>query len=50
LTRKIRRHTNRERTFPRLKEFRRIFTRYDKLDIMFSAFVRLALVCIISFV
>jgi hypothetical protein len=30
--------------------FRRIFTRYDKLDIMFTAFVHLALICIISLV
>jgi transposase len=39
-----------ERAFRRLKEFRRIFTRYDKLDIMFTAFVHLALICIISLV
>jgi transposase len=39
-----------ERAFRRLKEFRRIFTRYDKLDIMFTAFVYLALICIISLV
>jgi transposase len=36
------------RLFRRLKAFRRIFTRYDKLDIMFTAFVHLALICIIS--
>jgi transposase len=39
-----------ERAFRRLKAFRRIFTRYDKLDTMFSAFVYLALICIISLV
>jgi hypothetical protein len=31
-----------------LKGFHRIFTRYDKLDIIFTAFVHLALICIIS--
>jgi hypothetical protein len=29
--------------FRRLKEFRRIVTRYDKLDLMFSLFIYLAL-------
>lgn len=33
-----------ERLFRRLKRFRRIFTRYDKLDVIFSAFVFLALI------
>jgi transposase len=28
-----------ERMFRRLKEFRRIGTRYDKLDMMFSTFI-----------
>ena len=28
-----------ERLFNRIKRFRRIFTRYDKLDIMFMQFV-----------
>ena len=32
-----------ERLFRRLKRFRRIFTRYDKLDVIFSAFVHFAL-------
>jgi transposase len=32
-----------ERMFRRLKEFRRTGTRYDKLDVMFSAFIYLAL-------
>jgi transposase len=39
-----------ERAFRRLKAFRRIFTRYDKLDTIFTAFVHLALICIISLV
>ena len=33
-----------ERLFRRLKRFRRIFTRYDKLDVVFLAFVYLALI------
>ena len=33
-----------ERLFRRLKRFRRVFTRYDKLDIMYMAFVTLALI------
>ena len=33
-----------ERLFRRLKGFRRIFSRYDKLDVMFSAFVHFALI------
>lgn len=33
-----------ERLFRNLKEFRRVFTRYDKLDIMFTAFVMFGLV------
>lgn len=36
-----------ERMFRRLKGFRRIGTRYDKLDLMFSGFIYLAL-CIIA--
>jgi transposase len=35
-----------ERFFRRLKAYRGIATRYDKLDIMFSAFIWLACVCI----
>ena len=31
-----------ERLFRRLKRFRRIFTRYDKLDVIFLAFVHFA--------
>lgn len=33
-----------ERLFRRIKRFRRIFTRYDKLDIMFLSFVFFALI------
>jgi len=33
-----------ERLFRRLKRFRRIFTRYDKLDIIFLSFIYFALV------
>lgn len=33
-----------ERLFPRLKRFRRIFTRYDKLVVVFFSFVYFALV------
>ena len=35
-----------ERLFRRLKSFRRIFTRYDKLDVMFIAFIHFALMAI----
>lgn len=33
-----------ERLFRRLKGFRRIFSRFDKLDVMFSAFIHFALI------
>ena len=33
-----------ERLFRRLKGFRRIFSRFDKLDVMFAAFTHFALV------
>ena len=33
-----------ERLFRRLKGFRRIFSRFDKLDVVFLAFVHLALI------
>ena len=33
-----------ERLFRRLKGFRRVFTRYDKLDVMFSGFILFALI------
>ena len=32
-----------ERLFRRLKGYRRIFTRYDKLDVVFLAFINIAL-------
>jgi transposase len=31
-----------ERLFRRIKEFRRVCTRYDKTDVMFMAFVQFA--------
>ena len=33
-----------ERFFRRIKRFRRIFTRYDKLDILYSGFVLFAMI------
>ena len=33
-----------ERLFRRLKAFRRVFSRVEKLDLMFSAFVLIALI------
>jgi transposase len=36
-----------ERLFRKLKGFRRIFTRFEKLDIMFRAFLYLALAYLI---
>ena len=33
-----------ERLFRRLKGFRRIFSRFDKLDVMFRAFIHFALI------
>ena len=33
-----------ERLFRRLKAYRRIFTRYDKLDVIFSGFILFALI------
>ena len=33
-----------ERLFQRIQEFRRIFTRYDKTDVMFLAFIKFACV------
>ena len=33
-----------ERLFRRLKGFRRVFSRFDKLDVMFAAFVIFALI------
>ena len=39
-----RRRNEVERLFRRLKSYRRVFTRHDKLDTMFLAFVHLALI------
>jgi transposase len=39
-----RRRNEIERLFRRLKGFRRIFSRFDKLDVMFMAFLCFALV------
>jgi transposase len=36
-----------ERLFRRIKQFRKIFTRYDKLDIMFISFVYFAFIMIL---
>ena len=33
-----------ERLFRRLKGFRRIFSRFEKLDLMFTAFIHFALI------
>jgi transposase len=33
-----------ERLFRRIKRFRRVFTRYDKTDIMYTAFITFALI------
>ena len=39
-----RRRNEVERLFRRLKGYRRVFTRYDKLDVIFLAFITLALI------
>jgi len=39
-----RRRNQVERLFRRLKGFRRIFSRFDKLDVMFLAFLHFALI------
>ena len=39
-----RRRNEIERLFRRLKGFRRVFSRFDKLDVMFAAFVLFALI------
>ncbi len=39
-----RRRNEIERLFRRLKGFRRIFSRFDKLDVIFTAFIHFALV------
>lgn len=47
LNRRLYRRRNEvERLFRRLKGFRRLSTRYDKLDVMFAAYVFLALIFI----
>ena len=33
-----------ERFFRRIKRFRRVFTRYDKLDIVFAGFILFAMI------
>jgi len=33
-----------ERLFRRLKGFRRVFSRFDKLDVMFMSFIHFALI------
>jgi len=35
-----------ERLFRRIKEFRKVYTRYDKTDIMFMAFIQFAVIAI----
>jgi len=39
-----RRRNEIERLFRRLKGYRRVFSRFDKLDVMFAAFVLFALI------
>jgi transposase len=39
-----RRRNEIERLFRRLKGFRRIFSRFDKLDVLFAAFILFALI------
>jgi transposase len=39
-----RRRNEIERLFGRLKGFRRIFSRFEKLDLMFTAFINFALI------
>ncbi len=39
-----RRRNEVERLFRRLKGFRRIFSRFDKLDVMFKAFIHFGLI------
>ncbi len=39
-----RRRNEIERLFRRLKGFRRVFSRFDKLDVMFTAFIHFALI------
>ena len=39
-----RRRNELERFFRRIKRFRRVFTRYDKLDIVFAGFILFAMI------
>ena len=39
---RYRRRNEVERLFRRIKAWRRVFTRYDKLDVMFAAFITMA--------
>ena len=39
-----RRRNEVERLFRRLKAWRRVFTRYDKTDVMFAAFITITLI------
>lgn len=41
---RYRRRNEVERMFRRLKAWRRVFTRYDKTDVMFAAFITVALI------
>ena len=41
---RYRRRNKVERLFRRLKAWRRVFTRYDKTDVMFAAFITTALI------
>ena len=34
-----------ERLFRRLKGYRRVFSRFDKLDVIFTGFIAFALIC-----
>lgn len=42
---KYRQRNEVERLFRRIKAYRRVFTRYDKLDLMFAAFISVGLIC-----
>ena len=41
---KYRRRNEVERLIGRLKRYRKLFTRYDKLDVVFSFFIHLAII------
>ncbi len=42
--RRYRQRNEVERLFRRIKAYRRVFTRYDKLDVMYATFVSIALI------